>query len=139
MLIDPDTQQRLHEHNVKSMRTAGGVLGGGAGLLGGGALGAGLGALIAGKGKRLPGAGWGALAGGGAGGVLGGLLGPRMAEGAADQVTAKDLQALNAMAQQQLAQAGYGPYAGDIQASATFGKNTGDEKPFNIEDYYWRQ
>jgi len=138
MLIDPDTQRRLAEHNRKAMRTAGGILGIGGGLLGGGALGAGIGAIAGGPLKRLRGAGYGALAGGAGGALLGGLFGPGVGEEASKDVTQQDIATLNQLAQQQLAQAGYGPYAGDIQASATFGKNTGDERPFSIDDYYWK-
>ena len=136
MLIDPDTQQRLYQHNVNQMRTAGGLLGAGSGILGGGALGAGIGALAAGAGKRLRGAGYGGLAGAAGGALLGGLFGPGVGQELAGDATSKDIAQLNQLAQQRLLEAGINPFYGDIGVSARFGKNTGDDRPFSIEDYY---
>ncbi len=137
MLIDPDTQKRLFEHNRASMGLAGTMLGAGTGLLGGSGLGAGIGALVAGAGKRLRGSGYGALAGASIGSTLGTILGGPLGERAAKGVTQKDIQALNQLAQQEVMGAGFNPYG--VQASATFGKNTGDERPFALEDYYYKQ
>jgi len=138
-LIDPDTQRRLYEHNTRQLRTAGGLLGTGAGVLGGGGLGAGIGALVSKAGKRLPGAGYGGLIGAAAGGLLGGLTGPGVGQELAGEATQKDIAQLNQLAQQRLIEAGINPFYGDIGVSATFGKNTGDDRPFAIEDYYLKQ
>lgn len=104
--IGDDARRALLAHNREELGDAGRVIGGVGGTLGGAALGAGAGALAGKKylGGMGRGAGLGALAGGVGGGISGLLAGPGWGESKAQEATARDMDRLNALADEQYRQ-----------------------------------
>jgi len=104
--VGDEARQALLEHNKRELGEAGGLLGMGAGGLGGALTGAGTGLALR-KRLKLPGgraAGYGALAGALGGGLIGGLAGPAWGESKAEEATARDVDQLNMLAEQQYQQ-----------------------------------